>query len=112
MDREGTGVRIGIVAAALAAAVLATGAAGAAVVTDVLTIGTVSVSSGTGQVGVPIYVQDNTGTPIGRDKVAGKRISGFALQVVYSMGGPTSCIDPPATANQRINLNGSILAGL
>jgi len=101
-------VRIGIVAAALAAAVLATGAAGAAVVTDVLTIGTVSVSSGTGQVGVPIYVQDNTGTAIGRDKGAGLRISNIVMQVTY---GPNACIDTPAIASQRINLAGGILAG-
>ena len=101
-------MRIGIVAAALAAAVLATGAAGAAVVTDVLTIGTVSVSSGTGQVGVPIYVQDNTGTAIGRDKGAGLRISNIVMQVTY---GPNACIDTPAIASQRINLAGGILAG-
>jgi hypothetical protein len=108
MDREERRVRIGIAAAALAAAFLAPGAASAAVVTDVLTIGTVNVSSGTGQVGVPIYIQDNTGTPIGRDQGALMRISGFALQVTY---GPNSCIDTPATASQRINLAGGILAG-
>jgi hypothetical protein len=100
-------VRIGIVAAALTAAVLAAGAADAAVVTDVLTIGTVSVSSGTGQVGVPIYIQDNTGTPIGRDKGAGLRITNIVLQVTY---GPNACIDTPALASQRINLAGGILA--
>jgi hypothetical protein len=109
MDRGARGVRIGIVVAALTAAVLAAGSAGAAVVTDVLTIGTVNVSSGTGQVGVPIYIQDNTGTAIGRDQPAGFRISGFAMQVTY---GPNSCIDTPATTSQRINLTGGILAGL
>ncbi len=101
-------MRIGIVAAALTSAVLVASAAEvAAQATDVLTIGTVSVSSGTGQVKVPIYIQDNTGTPIGRDRGAGLRISGFPMQVVY---GPNSCIDTPATASQRIDLAGGILA--
>jgi hypothetical protein len=101
-------VRFGIVAAALTSAVLVAGAAEvAAQATDVLTIGTVSVSSGTGQVEVPIFIQDNTGTPIGRDQGARMRISGFAMQVVY---GPNSCIDTPATASQRIDLAGGILA--
>jgi hypothetical protein len=99
-------VRIGIVAAALTAAVLAAGVAGAQV-TDVLTIGTVSVSSGTGQVGVPIYIQDNTGTLIGRDKGPGLRITVIFMQVIY---GPNSCIDTPTIASQRINLAGGILA--
>ena len=101
-------MRFGIVAAALTSAVLVAGAAEvAAQATDVLTIGTVSVSSGTGQVEVPIFIQDNTGTPIGRDQGARMRISGFAMQVVY---GPNSCIDTPATASQRIDLAGGILA--
>lgn len=101
-------MRFGIVAAALTSAVLVAGAAEvAAQATDVLTIGTVSVSSGTGQVAVPIFIQDNTGTPIGRDQGARMRISGFAMQVVY---GPNSCIDTPATASQRIDLAGGILA--
>jgi hypothetical protein len=101
-------VRIGTVAAALTAAVLVAGASeAAAAATDVLTIGTVNISSGTGQVAVPIFIQDNTGTPIGRDQPATKRISGFAMQVVY---GPNSCIDTPASASQRINLTGGILA--
>ncbi len=101
-------VRIGLVAAALTSAVLVAGAAEvAAQATDVLTIGTVSVSSGTGQVEVPIFIQDNTGTPIGRDQGARLRISGFAMQVVY---GPNSCIDTPATASLRIDLTGGILA--
>jgi IPT/TIG domain len=106
--REGRRVRFGIVAAALTSAVLVAGAAEvAAQATDVLTIGTVSVSSGTGQVEVPIYIQDNTGTPIGRDQGARLRISGFAMQVVY---GPKPCVDTPATASQRIDLTGGILA--
>jgi len=101
-------VRIGIVAAALTSAVLfASAAEVAAQATDVLTIGTVGVTSGTGQVTVPIFIQDNTGTPIGRDKGVGLRISGFAMQVVY---GPNSCIDTPADAS-AINLTGGILAG-
>jgi len=108
MDREMRGVRIGIAAAALTAAVLVAGASElAAAVTDVLTIGTVNVTSGTGQVAVPIFIQDNTGTPIGRDKGPTMRISGFAMQVTY---GPNACIDTPATASQRINLAGGILA--
>ncbi len=102
-------MRIGIVAAALTSAVLVASAAEvAAQATDVLTIGTVSVSSGTGQVEVPIFIRDNTGTPIGRDKGAGLRISGFAMQVVYGSNNP--CIDTPATASQRIDLAGGILA--
>src|SRR5262249_48983698 len=108
--REGRRVRFGIVAAALTSAVLVAGAAEvAAQATDVLTIGMVSVSSGTGQVEVPIYIQDNIGTPIGRDKGAGLRISNFAMQVAY---GPNACIDTPASASQRIDLTGGILAGL
>ncbi len=104
-------MRIGIVAAALTSAVLVASAAEvAAQATDVLTIGTVNVTSGTGQVEVPIFIQDNTGTPIGRDKGAGLRIDGFALQVVYGSNNP--CIDTPATASQRIDLTGGILAGL
>jgi hypothetical protein len=99
--------RIEIVTAVLTAAVLAADAAGAAVVTDVLTIGTVSVSLGTGQVEVPIYIQDNTGTVIGRDQPMGLRISGFAMQVTY---GPNPCTDTPASPSQRIDLTGSILA--
>jgi hypothetical protein len=103
-------VRIGIVAAALTSAVLVASAAEVeAQATDVLTIGTVSVSSGTGQVEVPIYIQDNTGTPIGRDRGARLRISSFAMQVVY---GPKSCIDTPASASLRIDLAGGILASL
>jgi len=107
--REGRRARIGIVAAALTSAVLVASAADVAAqaVTDVLTIGTVSVSSGTGQVTVPIFIQDNTGTPIGRDQSAGMRISGFAMQVVY---GPNPCIDTPASASLRIDLTGGILA--
>jgi hypothetical protein len=103
-------VRIGIVAAALTSAVLVASATEVAAqpVTDVLTIGTVSVSSGTGQVQVPIFIQDNTGTPIGRDQGAGLRISGFAMQVVY--GGPNPCIDTPASGSLRIDLTGGILA--
>ena len=101
-------MRIGIVAAALTSAVLVAGAAEvAAQATDVLTIGTVSVSSGTGQVEVPIFIQDNTGTPIGRDLGSGLRISGFGMQVVY---GPNSCIDTPASGSLRIDLAGGILA--
>jgi hypothetical protein len=65
-----------------------------------------SVPSGTGQVGVPIFIRDNTGSRIGRDQPATKRISGFAMQVDYS----NPCIDTPAPANQRINLAGGILA--
>ena len=104
-------MRIGTVAAALTSAVLVASAAEvAAQATDVLTIGTVGVSSGTGQVEVPIFIQDNTGTPIGRDKGAGLRIDGFALQVVYGSNNP--CIDTPATASQRIDLTGGILASL
>jgi IPT/TIG domain len=100
-------MRIGVFHATLTAAVLAAGSTRlAAQATDVLTVGTVSVPSGTPQVGVPIFIQDNTGTPIGRDQGPGKRVSGFALQVVYG----NACVDTPATASQRINLAGGILA--
>jgi hypothetical protein len=91
----------------MTAAVLAAGDAAAQAATDVLTIGTVSVSSGTGQVEVPIYIQDNTGTLIGRDQPPTKKITGFTLQVTY---GPNPCIDTPATGSQRIDLTGGILA--
>gem|GEM_PF-3340924 len=127
-------MRNGIAAAALTAALLVAGAArGAPPATatptktptntptptptitptptpkDVLTIGTVTVSSGTGQVEVPIFIQDNAGTPIGRDMGATMRISGFAMQVTY---GPNSCIDTPAVTTDRIDLTGGILASL
>lgn len=100
-------MRIGIAAAALTSAILVAGATGIAAAADVLTIGTVTAASGTGQVAVPIFIQDNTGTDIGRDQDATKRISSFALQVTY---GPNSCIDTPASASERINLTGGILA--
>ena len=98
--------RIGIAAAALTAGVLVLGATRGGPA-DVLTIGTVNVSSGTGQVKVPFSIQDNTGTLIGRDKGAGLRITIFAAQVVY---GPNACIDTPASASARIDLTGGILA--
>ena len=102
-------MRIGMMAAVLTAAVLAGGGTEvAAQTTDVLTVGTVNVSSGTGQVGVPIFIQDNTGTAIGRDRDSGFRISGFVMQVVY---GPNACIDTPASGGQAIILAGGILAG-
>ena len=108
MERQGRVARIGIAAAALTAAVLVAGVSElAAAVTDVLTIGTVNVTLGTGQVAVPIFVQDNTGTTIGRDQGPTMRISGFAMQVTY---GPNPCIDTPASAIQRIDLTGGILA--
>jgi hypothetical protein len=100
-------MRIGIAAAALTAAILVAVTTEIAAAADVLTIGTVVAASGTGQVAVPIYIQDNTGTDIGRDQGATKRISGFAMQVAY---GPNSCVDTPATASQRINLVGGIFA--
>jgi hypothetical protein len=56
---------------------------------------------------VPIFIQDNTGSTIGRDQGAMMRISGFLMQVTY---GPNSCIDTPALASQRFNLAGGILA--
>jgi hypothetical protein len=107
MDRERRGARIGTVAALTAALLVAGATEVAAAVTDVLTIGTVSISSGTGQVRVPIFIQDNTGTSLGRDQLTGFRISGFVLQVTY---GSNSCIDTPASASQRIDLTGGILA--
>ncbi len=100
------GARIGVAAAVLTAGVLVLGATRGGPV-DVLTIGTVNVSSGTGQVKVPFSIQDNTGTLIGRDKGAGLRITIFAAQVVY---GPNACIDTPASASARIDLTGGILA--
>jgi hypothetical protein len=110
-------MRIGIVAAALTAAVLAAGAAGAQAVTDVLTIGTVSVPSGGTptspvQVKVPIFIQDNSVTTLDVNKPLGSRISGFALQVVYTGGVPSTCIDTPANLNLRIDhsLPGDLLA--
>jgi hypothetical protein len=108
MGSEMSRRRNGIAAAALITAALVAGTSetAAQTVTDVLTIGTVNVSSGTGQVEVPIYIQDNTGTPIGRDQGPGKRITGFAMQVVYA----NPCVDTPAVAGQRIDLTGGILA--
>jgi hypothetical protein len=68
----------------------------------------VSVASGTGQVEVPIFIQDNTGTLIGRDQPAGRRITGFGMQVTY---GFNACIDTPASPSQQIDKTGGILAG-
>lgn len=107
-------MRIKVVAAALTAAALVAGAAQGAAqsVTDVLTIGTVTTPLVTGQIEVPIYIQDNTGTPIGRDRGPGLRIAGIAFQVVYGGGGSMTnpCIDTPAVQGQRIDLTGGILA--
>ena len=99
--------RIAIVAVALSVAVGLSGATAGPSPTDVLTVATVTSPSGTGTVNVPLFLQDNTGTPIGRDKAAGLKISGFAFQVVY---GPNACIDTPASAGGQILLTGGILA--
>ncbi|HNX51042.1 MAG TPA: hypothetical protein PKL08_12820, partial [Thermoanaerobaculaceae bacterium] len=56
---------------------------------DTLRIGTVIAPSGTGTVTVPVHLRDITGTPLGRDKAAGLRITGLAMQVVY---GPLACV--------------------
>jgi hypothetical protein len=57
---------------------------------DKLQIGTVSTRVATGTIRVPVYVQDNSGTSIGRDRPAGYRISDIGFEVTY---GPNSCIE-------------------
>jgi hypothetical protein len=73
-----------------------------------LTVGTVNAPSGTGTVYVPIFLQDNTGTAIGRDKGAGLRISGVGFKVVY---GASACVDTPALESGRVLVSGGVLAG-
>lgn len=49
---------------------------------DVLTVGTTSASAGS-TVAVPLYLQDVTGTPLGTDAGAGKRIQAISFQVSF-----------------------------
>ena len=99
-------IRLAVAAGVFAAALPL--AADTQVAADVLTVGSVNTTFGTGQVRVPIYLQDNTGTAIGRDKATGLRITILAVQVTY---GPNPCVDTPSAAGARIDLTGGILAG-
>jgi len=62
-------------------------------VPDDLIVGNVTASS-SGSVRVPIYLRDNTGTLIGRDKPPSQRITRIALQVSYNGGACLNTIAP------------------
>ena len=49
---------------------------------DVITVGTVTASSGV--VNVPVYIQDLSGTPLGLDQPPGSRIQSYSIKVNYS----------------------------
>jgi hypothetical protein len=49
---------------------------------DVLTIGSGQAAAG-GSVGIPVYVRDVSGTPLGSDAGSGKRIQGIAFKVLF-----------------------------
>jgi hypothetical protein len=57
---------------------------------DKLQIGTVSTTLTSGTIKLPVYIQDNSGTSIGRDKAAGYRISDIGFEVTY---GQNSCVN-------------------
>jgi len=63
-----------------------------AVARDVITVGTASGTGGT-TVDVPVYIQDNSGTPLGIDQPSGSRIQSWSIKVTYS----------PASAVQSIS---------
>jgi hypothetical protein len=56
---------------------------------DVLTAGTTSASSGT-TVGIPIYLQDVNGTPLGTDAGTGNRIQAISFQITFSTAAVTA----------------------
>jgi hypothetical protein len=65
--------------------------AGAAVVLpDVVTVGTVTASSGI--VNVPVYIQDRSGTPLGLDQPPGSRIQSYSIKVNYSPASAVSSV--------------------
>lgn len=87
---------------------------------DVVTVGTVSSSSGV--VDVPVYIRDTAGTPLGIDQPAGSRIQSYSLRVLYASpavqsitftrGGITAPLTPtfensPAVPGSSIALLGS-----
>ena len=74
-------------------------------VTDVFTVGSATVT-GTGSVSIPVYFQDNPGTPVGVDQPAGKKIVNLAFEVVY---GPIPCA---TTVSPYFDLSTGILDGL
>ena len=57
---------------------------------DVITVGTVTASSGV--VNVPVYIQDLSGTPLGLDQPAGSRIQSYSIKVNYSPPSAVSSI--------------------
>jgi hypothetical protein len=65
--------------------------AGAIVATpDVVTVGTVTASSGS--VSVPVYIQDRSGTPLGLDQPSGSRIQSYSIKVSYSPASAVSSV--------------------
>lgn len=80
-----------------AAAVASTGS-------DVFKVATAN-AFGTDTVRVPVFVQDNPGTPIGTDQPSGKKITNIAFQIVY---GPIGCA---TTIPPYVDLSTGILAG-
>jgi len=65
--------------------------AGAAVLQpDVITVGTVTASSGI--VNVPVSIQDLSGTPLGLDQPPGSRIQSYSIKVNYSPAAAVSSV--------------------
>jgi len=56
---------------------------------DVVTIGTIAVSSAGSTVDVPVFIRDTSGTPLGIDQPFGSRIQSYSLTVNYA---PTSAV--------------------
>lgn len=65
-------------------------AAAAIVLQDVITVGTVTASSGA--VNVPVYIRDLSGTPLGLDQPPGSRIQSYSIKVNYSPASAVSSI--------------------
>ena len=57
---------------------------------DSVTAGTVTASTTT--VDVPVYIRDASGSPLGRDQVAGSRIQSFSISVAYSPASAVSAV--------------------
>lgn len=67
---------------------------------DTLTIGTVTSTSGTGNVLVPVYIRDASGTPLGLDQPVEHRINGLAMLVTY---GPLACVTNTTVQSNAAN---------
>ena len=65
-------------------------AAAAVLQPDVITVGTVTASSGI--VNVPVYIQDLSGTPLGVDQPPGMHIQSYSIKVNYAPAGAVSSV--------------------